>query len=318
MENEVDFKNTIMGKITKGAIISWGENDENGNWFIPTEEQAEAMLSEGGLRLGDKVIDYSSSDKATNDKTYGSEVAAVKGLVELIGKSKGMSEEKKDALTDKIKTDIYTKERLSPEIQKEATELFQEMGTEKSLIEILKTIHDNWVRTNPNNFLKKDRNKERQFVPLELLDWKEVQSDLLFLKPIIEGAGITVDDELLRKEFESRQQEYMTDKKIFSHEDLVGYLQAGSESYPALEGLETVNGGSIDELLKNPEVAENMAKQIESRVKIGSREEASKAEVTPKDIAEADKESALTKTEVHGIRALINKIKEFFKGKGEK
>lgn len=409
----MEFKDTIMGKITKGAIISWGENDENGNWFTPTEEQAEQMLSEGGLALGEKVIDYSSSDKATNDKTYGSEVAAINGLVELISKSnKEMTPEERQALTEQIKTEIYTQGELSPEMQEKIKKSFERLGTNASMIEVLKTIHDNWVKTNPNNFLKPNRNKERQFVPLQLLDWKEVESDLLFLKPIIEGAGITIDDKSLRERFEISQLTYMIDHNIVSHENLVKYLQGGSRSYEALEGLETKFGGSIDELLQNPEVAEKMAQQIEGRVKIQSPEELAKtideseietldevlwiqtveygafdkeklpvlngpisrreillskltgkpygkevftgvidyrhekyenvvrdprdsewdaadayerrikeerqARITSKDIAEADKENALTKTEVGGIRKLINKIKEFFKGKGEK
>ena len=41
-----------------------------------------------------------------------------------------------------------------------------------------------------------------------------------------------------------------------------------------------------------------------------------------KEIAEADKETGITRTDLGGIKALINtlinKIKEFFKGKGEK
>ncbi len=273
MGKEIKFKDTIMGKITKGAIISWGENDENGNWFKPTEQQAEEMLTEGGLQLGKKTIDYSSSDKATNGKTYGSEVAAINGLVELMTNSQEISSEEKTAITEQIKSEIYTEAHLSPEIEKKAKETIEGKGTEKSIFEVLGTIHDNWVKTNPNNFLEPDRNRERQFVPLTLLDWKEVQSDLLFLKPILEGAGITVDEEQLKKEFEVRQQEYMIDNKIFSHEDLVKHLSKGSKAYPALEGLETVNGGNIDGLLKNPETLERMATQIESRVAIKSREE---------------------------------------------
>ena len=273
MGNDVKFKDTIMGKITKGAIISWGENDEKGDWFQPTEEQAEQMLTEGGLQLGEKNIDYSSSEKATNEKTYGSEIAAINGLVALISKGKEISEEEKKTLSDQIKSEVYTAEHLSPEIEEKVKGTIEGKGIESSTLEILSTIHDNWVKTNPNNFMKENRNKERQFVPLELLDWKEVQSDLLFLKPILEGAGITLDEEQLRKEFETRQQEYMIDHKIFSHEDLVKHLAQGSKTYSALEGLETVNGGNIDKLLENPEIVERMARQIESRVAIKSREE---------------------------------------------
>ena len=44
----------------------------------------------------------------------------------------------------------------------------------------------------------------------------------------------------------------------------------------------------------------------------------SKTKILSRDIADVDKETSLTKTEVGGIRKLINKIREFFKGKGEK
>ena len=81
------FKNTIMGKITIGAIQSWGENDSEGNWYRPTLEQAEKMVSEGGV--------YYGAAAATNKKTYGSEIAAIKGLVKLIGDTEGISEEEK-------------------------------------------------------------------------------------------------------------------------------------------------------------------------------------------------------------------------------
>ena len=43
-----------------------------------------------------------------------------------------------------------------------------------------------------------------------------------------------------------------------------------------------------------------------------------KTKLTSKEISEADKDQELTTSEVRGVRALINRIKEFFKGKGEK
>lgn len=43
-----------------------------------------------------------------------------------------------------------------------------------------------------------------------------------------------------------------------------------------------------------------------------------KAKISAKDIAEADKEQALTTTEVGGFKHILNKLKELFKGKDEK
>ena len=40
--------------------------------------------------------------------------------------------------------------------------------------------------------------------------------------------------------------------------------------------------------------------------------------ISSKDIAEADKQRSLTTIEMGGIKRLINKIRDFFKSKGEK
>lgn len=50
-------------------------------------------------------------------------------------------------------------------------------------------------------------------------------------------------------------------------------LRRGSDFYPALDGIVSKNGGNIDELLKNEEVLEKMAGQIESKIDIKSKEE---------------------------------------------
>ena len=137
------------------------------------------------------------------------------------------------------------------------------------------------MKNNSNNFLKVNdngerRNKERQFVKLELLDWGEVQSDLLFLKPILEAAGIELNEKELRNRFEVIQQEFLIDNGITSHEKLVEFLSKGSKSYPALKGIETKFGGNIEQLLKDPSIVEEMAGQIESRVRIKSEKEMAK------------------------------------------
>ena len=46
--------------------------------------------------------------------------------------------------------------------------------------------------------------------------------------------------------------------------------------------------------------------------------EKNKTKISARDIAEADKEQSLTTTEVGGAKGFFNKIRDFFKGKGEK
>ncbi|MBR0350287.1 MAG: hypothetical protein IJH76_00410 [Clostridia bacterium] len=209
--------------------------------------------------------------------TWDSEAAAVKGIIETLGLDVNIEEQLIGTKDDNGKLlrngEIYTRASISEDVASKIQAKLKDGVKNQRILNILSTIHDAWVKNNKNNFMKVNdngerRNKERQFVPLELLDWGEVQSDLLFLKPILEGAGIEIDEEQLKQVFDVRQQKYIVDNQIFSHQDLVNHLSKGHENYPALEGLETKFGGNIDELLKNPQIQEEMATQIESRVVI--------------------------------------------------
>jgi len=93
------------------------------------------------------------------------------------------------------------------------------------------------------------------------------------LKPILEAAGVTVDEKAIEQQFEIAQKEFLMDNGFYSPEQLRLKLSQGSKFYSALEGIETKNGGSIDDLLKNGEIVERMAGQIEGQIDIKSREE---------------------------------------------
>ncbi len=293
---EEEFKNTIMGKITKGAIIEWGENDENGEWFVPTEEQTEAILNKGGLKIGEKIIDYSSSEKATNEKTYGSEIAAIDGLVELIQKSEGLSEEEKNNLKEQIKSDVYSKSRLSPELSTRIKSAMEEKGIETAIIDVLRTIHDNWVKDNGKKFDDPSRSKKLyQFTDLRLMSYggDGATADLLFLQPILEGAGIEVDREgKLKEEFEKQQKEYMNQKEhmIKDSKGLREYLRNLGENYPAIQGVKTTKGKTVSpveitEELKKPEILERMTEQVCNKIGLEYEREVNVSEV--KEVAES-------------------------------
>lgn len=244
--------------------------------------------------------------------TGGSEIAVAKGIDELLGIDEKYSG---------ILYDIYSRTEISS-WRAEIQEVLNGENKYNSILDILSTIHNEWVKNHSNNFLAvkangERRNKERQFVPLELLDWGEVQSDLLFLKPVLEATGVEIKEEQLKEQFDFRQQEYLTNNKIFSHEDLVNHLRGGSRHfYPTLEGLETTNGGSIDALLRNPKILEEMATQIEGRVSIKAEEleQNNQSSVDQRDIVKADKVNALTKSEIGGMENLFRRIKEKIKG----
>lgn len=93
------------------------------------------------------------------------------------------------------------------------------------------------------------------------MPYSEVEKDLIFLKPILEGCGIEFNKKELEKQFSKVQSDYIENKELFSHKALVKELMKGSEFYPSLKGLE-----NVEEQIKNKEIAESMARQIEEEI----------------------------------------------------
>ena len=216
--------------------------------------------------------------------TWGSEEAAIDGILSVLGIDKN---EKQNLMND-----IYTNDKISTSNAMQIKRALEANGTSKSVIDMLSVIHDQWVKNNPNKFLQPDRNKEYQFTNLMLLNWKEANSDLLFLKPIIEACNIKLDDKDIEETFNNMQKDYLEKNNISSHEDLVNKLSQGDSFYPALNGIETEHGGNISKLLQNPEIANKMARQIEERIQIKQNtiEHSSKeAEVFATERSDAEK-----------------------------
>lgn len=230
------MENSIEMKIAKIAAQKW--------------EQAEPTTLEEAKKITDR-----------------SEISAAKGIVSVLG----LNPEVETKLLD----NIYNKESISPEIASQISAGYisniDAFGSgASSIINILSVIHDEWVKRFPDKFLQEGRNKEYQFTPLMLLSWKEAKSDLVFLKPILESAGIQVDEKDIEAQFEVMQKEFLIDNNLTSHESIVSAI-SDKKFYPALEGLETKNGGNIQELIMQNDIAEKMAKQIEKQVSIKSR-----------------------------------------------
>lgn len=293
-----EFKDTMMAKMTIEAIKSWGENDKDGNWYSPTHEQAEEMVSQGGV--------YDTSEKATNNKTYGSEVAAIIGLVEQIAKREGLADDEKKELVDQIKEEVYTQEYVSDELAQRIKLAMEVRRLETSIVEILGTIHDNWIRDNGNKFDDPNRAKKLyQFVDLRAMTFNEdgAIADLKFLQPIIEGSRIEVDLGKLEEEFLREQKEYMEAHGMTTAEGIRKYMESLETSYPPVAGLTTTKGKTVDPVLitdelKKEEILERMTKQVCEKLGIEYIKE-----VKASDIARADKGENITEAEVARSRS---------------
>ena len=111
----------------------------------------------------------------------------------------------------------------------------------------LTRIHDGWVKDNQKKFMARD--KKYQHMPIELIGWKEVKSDLLFLNPILQSMGIEIPETDLEKAYDDKVKDFFKHREITSIDELgVQISSEGAKFYKALEGQE-----DILEALQNPE-----------------------------------------------------------------
>lgn len=247
----MELKDTVMGQITKDALMNWNEL---------TEEEAERKVQELG-----------TAENARDNVTYGSEIAAIDGIAKVVE----LSDEEKEKLTEAI----YTQGAVPEEIAEKMREKFS--FNKGAVISVLSDIHDNWVRDNGNKF--DGRMKNYQFVDLRLMPFGNdgATADLLFVKPILEAAGIEINMVELEGSFEMEQRDLLEANGIDSMEKLVEKIAEGADFYPALEGVQTNRTGEATEiseegavreegeskditdiLKEQPEVAEKMARQV--------------------------------------------------------
>lgn len=158
-------------------------------------------------------------------------------------------------------------------------------------IDILFAVHDGWVRDNPEKFMA--REKKFQHMPSELVGWKEMEKDMLFVGPIVEAINGPIDakydyryspednglssDELRKEEYNRRVKRFILDNGITNTDDLVSLISKEAEFYPALRDYPE----DVLANIRNPEfVAENIIPSIE-KDGIGKIEEKRRETVVP-------------------------------------
>ena len=161
------------------------------------------------------------------------------------------------------------------------------------IMDTLFAVHDGWVQDNVKKF--NAREKKHQHMPSELIGWKEVKADLLFVRPIFEAAGVQVNEEELEQVYNGRVKEFFLDHGIQTARNLSDSITQGEEFYPALEGY-----GEILTTINDPDyVDEKIIPAIEQQG-IGNIEEIRKNIVSqiisnpvPEDVARlSDEEKA--------------------------
>jgi len=107
----------------------------------------------------------------------------------------------------------------------------------EQILVLLSSIHNGWVHDNSNENIfnkKKKRKQLRQYAKIDLIGWNEVESDLLFLIPILQSIGIIVDENILKQFYYNKNSYYLNKMNINNKGDLSLLVSQGTNYYPEL------------------------------------------------------------------------------------
>jgi hypothetical protein len=112
---------------------------------------------------------------------------------------------------------------------------------ETLILDVLATVHDDWVTSNDKKFDKEGREgKKYQHFPIEMIGWKETVNDLIFVKPMLEFLGIELDMDKLQTAYQQRVQKFMLDNEFVEKngqvniEKMTQAIMRGQDFYSAL------------------------------------------------------------------------------------
>lgn len=164
------------------------------------------------------------------------------------------------SISDLVKLDLKEKEELKravydgpenatilKETKAKINNLFQ-YNIEEFILKISEDVHNDWVKNNSDELTfnkKNNKSQARQYLPLELIGYNEVESDLLFIEPILFSLGIKINKEKLKEAYYSKLESYLKENKITNEEELESHILLGSEMYPSL------HENNLDKNVKN-------------------------------------------------------------------
>lgn len=227
--------------------LKWKVNDEY------SDEQAKMDAKE--------FVENSSFDEIES-QTYAK--GSVEGGIDSISKRLGLTEEE----INEFKRASIEGPADAP-IFKAVGEKIPKENTNKFMIDVLSDIHDVWVQNNSKKFNSVNikngqevpRAKEYQHMPLQLIGFDEVKSDLIFVEPLVNACGIEIDEKELKEEYDKSVEDFFIENNAKKISDFHDEIMKGEDFYSALEGQENVN-----ELLKEGwYVSDVLIPQIEEK-----------------------------------------------------
>lgn len=211
----LDKSNAPYYQVAKQALMNWnGLSDEEADKIITEqtfpqlEDQVHAKYS---IRSATEAIMAGGFDGIEEEEYIDDQ------LFDLIYYG-----ERSSALIDYIKKDaeFMNDEDIDQDVRSNMRKRYNDM-----IMDSLFDVHDDWVAKNEKKFYERD--KKHQHMPSELIGWKEVKKDLLFVRPIYEALGIKVNEEELEQVYNGRVKEFFLSRGIKNTRDLSDAITQG-------------------------------------------------------------------------------------------
>lgn len=132
---------------------------------------------------------------------------------------------------------VYYGPENAPIFKKVGDLINKEPNKELFVLGILSDIHNGWVIDNSSEKTfnkKKDRKQLRQYLPLPLIGYNEVKSDLIFLRPILASCNIDTDSLRLEETYHYTVDQFIRYNGLTSFDKLIEAVSTGREFYPHL------------------------------------------------------------------------------------
>lgn len=231
-------RNAPYYQAAKDALINW-------NGMDPAEAQ---KLIETGSRA--EIENMTGAHGSVYDAAH--RLGLGLGLT-----GKDLHDFTEEALGKTVETHMMEEVKARFQILKDHNQTMADTMTADLLLEVSDAVHKGWTSRNATPFFgKKDmKDQQYQYAPLELIGFKEVKSDLLFLKPLAEQVGITINEELLHDRYNERVESYLRYVQRNGGEGIEGYGRPGIDTmHEYVDVVDNMENGH--RVVLSPEIAD--------------------------------------------------------------
>ena len=184
-------RNAPYFQAAKAALINWnGMTPEAADQFIQTASKAEIEMQTGAHGSV-----YDASNKIAKELGLNAQ-EAYQFTQEVLGNSDSTK------MLDEVKNRFAILRNQNQELA--------DRLTAGLLLNACDDVHKGWTGRNASPFFgKKDiKDQQYQYNTSEMIGWKEVKSDLLFIEPIAQAVGIEINEDEMKRAYGERVLDY--------------------------------------------------------------------------------------------------------------